>query len=58
MIDRLATDLKFRVVFLLLGIVISLVIGVLTRSLGWAVLVVSIFSIVVGFCKIQHAKLD
>jgi hypothetical protein len=56
MIDRLATDLKSRAVFLLLGIVISLLVGVLTGSLGWAVLVVFIFSIVVGLCKLQQGR--
>jgi hypothetical protein len=58
MIDRLATDLKYRAVFLLLGVAMSLVVGVLTGSLGWAVLVVSIFIIAVGLCKSQHAKRD
>lgn len=56
MIDQLATDLKYRAVFLLLGVAISLVVGVLTGSLGWAVLVVAIFTIAVGLSKSRHAK--
>jgi len=54
----MATDLKYRVVFLLLGVAVSLVVGVFTGSLGWAVLVASIFIIAVGLCKSQHAKHD
>ncbi len=55
MIRNLATDSKFQVVFLLLGVAISVPVGLVTESLGWAVVVVSTFSIVVGFCKHQQA---
>lgn len=56
MIHNLATDLRFQVVFLLLGVAISVLVGLATQSLGWAVVVVSTFSIVVGLCKHQQAK--
>lgn len=56
MMDKLATNVKFRTLFLLFGVVIALIVGILTNSLGWAVLVVSMCSIVVGVSKIRHTE--
>jgi hypothetical protein len=56
MIRNLATDLRFQVAFLLLGVAISVPVGLVTESLGWAVVVVSTFSIVMGLCKHQQAR--
>lgn len=56
MIDKLVTDMKFRVAFLLLGVTSALVVGLLTDSLGWAVLVVSVLTIVVGVSKLRHTE--
>lgn len=56
MMRKLATDTRFRVMFLLLGVAISVLVALATGSLGWAVVVVSSFSIAVGLCKYQQAR--
>lgn len=56
MARNLATDLRFQAAFLLLGVAISVPVGLVTESLGWAVVVVSTFSVVMGLGKLQQAK--
>ncbi|HET9591968.1 MAG TPA: hypothetical protein VFP17_03545 [Solirubrobacterales bacterium] len=54
--QTLATDLRFRAGFLLLGVALSIPIGLISGSLGAAVVVVSIFSILVGLAKYREER--
>ena len=53
---NLATDERFQVAFVLLTVGISVLVGVVTASVAWAAVALSIFSLALGFCKYQYKR--
>jgi hypothetical protein len=63
---KLATDRRFWMAFVLLGVVISVPVGLVTGRLGAAGIVISTFSMTASLCQMreerlanrQHSKID
>jgi len=55
-VHKLGTDWRFRLAFLLLGVAISVPVGLVTEKLGAAAIVVAAFSMVVGLCKYRYER--
>jgi hypothetical protein len=53
---NLGTDPRFQVTFVLLGLVISVVVGLISDSVGAAGIVLSIFGMVLGFAKYRQER--
>jgi hypothetical protein len=54
--DKLGADSRFQVAFGLLVVAASVVVGLVTESLGAGGLVLSVFGIVVGGAKALHEQ--
>lgn len=54
--QRLGTDLRFQIAFLLVGVAISVAVGLLTGRLAYAALLVNAFNMVVVVARYRQQR--